>query len=291
MSVDAELTLVDAPDLLLRRLARQLDEKALSWLSDKRQRMAEGAPDHVFFTAFSAVPRYLGKQALRVTAEDAQAGDAERTDWDLWSADQAGRTLLLLSLARDDAELFVAELRKLVASADLGELVALYQSLPLLPHGGRLRDLAAEGARSNMTALFNAVALRNSYPAEHFDEAPWNQLVLKALFVGSPLHPIVGLDRRANKKLAGMLVDYAHERWAAGRVVSPELWRPVGPYADAEAVADLEKVLADPDPTQQGAAALALSRNPSSRAAEVLAQRADLKAAIADERLTWASLI
>ena len=45
-------------------------------------------------------------------------------------------------------------------------------------------------------------------------------MVVKALFIGSPLRP--SWARRApNPDLAKMLIDYAHERWAAGRPVSP----------------------------------------------------------------------
>ncbi len=73
------------------------------------------------------------------------------------------------------------------------------------------------------------MAHRNPYPSERFAENRWNHMVLKAIFVGSPLHPIQGLDARANPPLARMLCDYAHERWAAGRPVSPELLRCVGP--------------------------------------------------------------
>ncbi|MGH8503362.1 MAG: EboA domain-containing protein [Gammaproteobacteria bacterium] len=271
--------------LLRGWLARRVEAKALAWLDGQHERLAASAPDYIFFAAFSAVPRHTGK--LRLSAEDTQLNDDNRAHWAHWRVDQAGRTLLLLAVDSGDAEAYAGKLQKLSSCADLDELIALYQSLPLLPHRQRLRALAAEGARSNMTAVFNAVALCNAYPAEHFDDGAWNQLVLKALFVESPLHLIEGLDRRANPELARMLVDYAHERWAAKRRVSPELWRPVGPYADDSTVSDLEKVLADPDPLQQRAAALALLQSACPRAAEVLARRADLRAAIAQGRLSW----
>ncbi|MBA2492530.1 MAG: EboA domain-containing protein [Gammaproteobacteria bacterium] len=270
-------------------LARQLDANALAWLDEKRERFASGAPDYAFFAAFSAAPRHTGKQKLCSTPED-QHGIGDLIDWQAWRVDQAGRALLLLAIDNGDADAYADRLRKLSTYADLDELIALYQSLPLLPHAERLIALAAEGARSNMTEVFNAVALNNAYPAGHFDEASWNQLVLKALFVGSPLHAIYGLDRRANRILARMLVDYAHERWAAARIVSPELWRPVGPFAEDDMVADLERVLEDHDPQQQSAAALALSKSPSPRAREVLARRPDLRAAIIEKRLTWRGL-
>jgi hypothetical protein len=98
--------------------------------------------------------------------------------------------------------------------------------------------------RSAVKPVFEAVAHRSPYPSEFLDEPAWNQMVLKALFIGSELAPLQGLDERANPELAEVLLDYAHERWAAGRPVSPELWRCVGPFAQERALEDLERVVA-----------------------------------------------
>ena len=124
--------------------------------------------------------------------------------------------------------------------------------------------------RSSVKPIFEAVAHRNPYPAEFFDEGAWNQMVLKALFIDSTLAPIQRLDERANPDLAEMLIDYAHERWAAGRPVSAELWRCVGPYAGERALADLERVLSTGTPEERAAAKAALVACPLPRARELL---------------------
>lgn len=278
-------------DLLRHWLFQCVAKEGLTWLDEKREQISGGAQQRVFFTAFSAVPRYTGKKDLELTQEDLQAAEAMRTGWSPghWSVEQAARTLLVLALPRDNAEKYLRTLEQVFTTADVGELVALYQSLPLLPYPERHCARAAEGVRSNMTTVFNAVALRNPYPADYFDNIAWNQMVLKAIFVGSPLHLILGLDRRANPELARMLTDYAHERWAAKRSVTPELWRSVGRFADAEILADLEKVLSDPDSAQQEAAALACSQCPLPQAQELLARHPDLQSSINQGSLTWSS--
>ena len=55
-------------------------------------------------------------------------------------------------------------------------------------------------------------------------------MILKAIFVGSSLAQVQGLNRRANLALAQMLVDYAQERQAANRPITPELWQLVKPF-------------------------------------------------------------
>lgn len=280
-------------DLLRQWLSERIAQNSLTWLHEKQEQIASGAKERVFFTAFSAVPRYTGKKDLELTPADLQTAATVRPGWLplRWSVDQTARTLLLLSLPANDAEQYVRTLDQVFNTADIGELVALYQALPLLPHPEKLKARAAEGVRNNITAVFNAVALHNPYPAQYLDNLAWNQLVLKALFVGSPLHQIQGLDRRANPELARMLVDYAHERWVAKRPVSPELWRCVGKFADAAILADLERVLAEPDATQQAAAALACSQCELPQAQQLLARYPELQAAIGSGSLTWGSLM
>lgn len=270
-------------------LQARMDDEDLEWIMKKIDTLLEKGEDWIFFSSFSAVPRYTGKNSLDLSEHERQQASEIRPGWEpgYWSVDQLGRTFLLLSIASRDQPFFLETLEKTFISSDMGEAVALYQSLPLLPYPEELRKRGAEGIRSNMTSVFNAVALRNPYPAEYFDQAAWNQLVLKALFVESPLYLIQGIDRRANEKLAEMLVDYAHERRAADRSVSPELWRPVGPFAKGEVIDDLEKVLEQPDDIRQQAAILALSASPSEKAKALVEEHKSLKEKIDRENISW----
>ena len=141
-----------------------------------------------------------------------------------------------------------------------------------------------------MQPIFEAVAHRNPYPRIEFDENAWNHMVLKALFIGSKLDPIQGLDERANAALMRMLCDYAHERWAAGRPVSPELWRCVGRFADDAALTDLGRVLETGGLAERQAAALALTDSASPRAKEFLARVPELARGAAAGKPGWTAL-
>lgn len=271
-------------------LRSRLDKEGLNWITEKSDTMLKDGEDWEFFTSFSAVPRYTGKQQLDLSEEEQQRAEEIRSGWkpQYWSVDELGRTLMILSIANRDQQDFLETLEKTHQSSDMGEAEALYKALPVLPYPDRLQDRAAEGIRSNMTSVFSAVALHNPYPADYFDEGAWNQMVLKALFVGVPLYKIQGLEERRNKKLAEMLVDYAHERWAADRSVSPELWRPVGPYADDTiATEDLQKVLGHPDELHRLAAVLALSESPADAAQKLVAEHSGLKNKIDEQHITW----
>ena len=211
--------------LLYCWLERSVPQNKLNWLLDKTEKLATTPSDFLLFTSFSSVPRYTSKVQLELNEEDLQAAEKVCRGWipSQWSLDQAGRVLLLLSLPTNNSDRYYSWIEKLFWAADINEQIVLYQSLALLSHPERFKLRAAEGIRSNMTSVFNAVALNNPYPAMYLDELAWNQMVLKALFVESPLQPIYGLEKRNNPQLAQMLIDYANERLAAGRTVSSEL--------------------------------------------------------------------
>jgi hypothetical protein len=76
--------------------------------------------------------------------------------------------------------------------------------------------------------VFEAIACENPYPAAHFPELNFNQMVLKALFTGVALERVIGLDGRVTPELARMANDYASERRAAGRSVPADIWRVTG---------------------------------------------------------------
>ncbi|PSN18229.1 hypothetical protein C7271_13640 [filamentous cyanobacterium CCP5] len=270
-------------------LTSHLPQESDAWLGQAIEQISTGVAERVLFTRFSTVARRLGKADLQLSADDLQKAQALRPGWNPqdWSVDQAARTLLLLAFPSEDADLYGAAIKKLVSAADVAEQVAIYQSLPLLPHPDCFIDLAIDGLRTNITAVFNAIALQNPYPADYFDEAAWNQMVLKALFVGSELSQIQRLDQRTNAKLAKMLSDYAHERWAAGRSVNPQLWRALGPFVKETMVSDLERLLHSPEPFEQQAGALACASAADSNAQALLDTVPTLKHQIEMGQLTW----
>jgi len=252
-------------------LSTRLTAEQSAWLRDRCQAVSQG-DKKALFLAFGLVSRKLSKADLALTAAELDQAQAARPGWTpaTWTIEQAARTKLLLAFPAPEAAAYVAVLDQLFAAGEMHELVALYQSLPLLPHQSAHTLRCAEGIRSNIKAVFLAIAHDNPFPSEQLSDSQWNQLVLKCLFVGVTLDPVIGLDARANAPLAKMLTDFAHERWAAKRPVSPELWRCVGPFADDSILADLQKVLATGSELERQAVVLSLQKCPHPQAKPLL---------------------
>jgi len=279
-------------ELLARWLSRQIPAEAQAWLDKSAAQVRSSGRDADLYLAVSLATRKVGKADLMLTAADLRDASTSRNGWDprQWSADQAARVMLILELESDPSRL-ARGLEQLCNTADVGEQAAFYRGLPLYPEQPRYVARATEGLRTNMKAVFEAIAHRNPYPSEQFPELAWNQMVLKALFVGALLWPIVGLDSRANPELARMLCDYAHERWSAGRPVSPELWRCVGPYASGTMLQDLERVLKKGTEPERAAAALALHASREPAAAALLEREPAMTKSLARGDLSWEQIV
>lgn len=274
---------------ILSWLHARLDPSSFGEVSSAFNKFKKEAEDWEVFSLFSKISRTTGKDALMLTEEEVQKANSLRRGWSPshWSIDQLTRSLLLLGLAERDKGVFLETLDKLFISSDLAEGVALYRSLAILPYPLELKERAAEGIRTNITDVFNAVALHNPYPADFLDEDAWNQLILKSLFIGSPIYRIIGVDQRVNKALAEMLVEYAHERWSAGREVSPELWRCVGPFADEAMVIDISKELTHDSEVHRHAAVLALKESPVESASKILTKYKPVVDKVESGHITW----
>ncbi len=274
---------------LLAWLNSRVAPENAEWLRLQIEKSGSSNSLHDLYITLGMLPRKLPRIEMNLSA--AESAEAERcyAGWQpsRWSIDTAARIAVLCSLAESNSDRFNDILAGLFRNADLSEQIAYYAGIALYPQSDALDWQVSEGLRSNIKAVFETIAHHNPYPALYFDESRWNHMVLKALFVDSTLSPIVGLDQRANHELAVMLVDYAHERQAAGRPVSPELWRCVGPFATGSMVDDLIGVIRSDDPLQQKAGALALSRCQEKSAAFAMSEYPELAAAISEGRLTW----
>jgi hypothetical protein len=164
---------------------------------------------------FSAAPRRAGKRSI---AWPADAGLA----WPLATrSDELYRIALLVGAAEapDLVELATSCFR----AGDNEERRAVLRALPLLPEPARFVDLAVDACRTNVVPIFEAIACENPFPARHFPELHYNQMVLKAVFLGVRLARVIGLGERLTPELARMADDYAAERRAAGRNVPEDL--------------------------------------------------------------------
>lgn len=274
---------------ILNWLEAKLEGEAFEWLTSTADELANDPEDWFLYTSFSAVPRHVGKHELTFSDDELAEAESIRQHWNPkgWTAGQLGRVYLLLSFADAGKKEFLDKIEKIFLTSDMSEAVALYKGIPLYPYQEMFTKRAAEGVRSNMTNVFNAVAHHNPFPAEYMDEDAWNQIVLKALFVESSLYKIIGLDERANETLAHIMVEYAHERWSAGREVSPELWRCVGPFISDEYADEIQKVLDHPDKIHKQAATLALLSCDYSRKNELLSNHQDLVNEIKEKNIDW----
>ena len=206
-------------DLLRHWLSRMLTSEAMHWLDAEIARQHDGGDERRLGMALGLVGRKIGRVDLSLSAGDVDAARNLRAGWrpDLWGTDEAARVAILLAVSRGGDDAFAARIDRLCATGELTEHVAYLKGFAVFPAAEKLYPRAREAVRSSTQPVFQAIACQNPYPSDHFDEAAWNHMVVKCVFSGLPIETIVGLERRRNRDLVGMLRDLVSERHAAGR--------------------------------------------------------------------------
>ena len=218
-------------ELLSAIIRENISADAFEWLEVQK------ADDKAstFKGSFVQMPRKVGKNQVICSPDQLKQLQSIRPGFNIdeWTTDRLCRVYLLIDRDSADKDKYYQLITDLFSAAEMNELVALYSALPLLPYPELWTKVCAEGIRSNIGSVLEAIMYQNPYPAEQLDEAAWNQMIMKAFFTDKQMNRIQGLDERANKELARILTDYAQERHAAGRGVDPMLWYLAGKFVDA----------------------------------------------------------
>ncbi|MDF1824086.1 MAG: EboA domain-containing protein [Verrucomicrobiales bacterium] len=236
---------------ILHLLSENASPDAVSWLQHTLAGQDVNFDKRPFYYAFSGVSRHFDKSGTIPKGSDETFGG--------WDEYRLARVALLLLLAKQDETTFVETFHALLNTADLREQVALFSALPWLPHPEKLLESAVDGLRSNIIDIFDSIALDNAFAAQHFSDEAWNQMVLKAIFITRPLYRITGIGNRKNQRLAEAISDLAHERWAAGRSITPEAWQSCEGFIDQRLAEDIGKMARSKDPDDRAAAALVVA--------------------------------
>jgi hypothetical protein len=200
-------------------------EQAVSYLRQQADSFQSNPQVSVFYRVFTALPRFVGKQPVDVPADITFALERVRPGFTVlgWTLDRLARVWWLLQFPVDGESVYVKTIGQLFKAGELNELVALYSALPVLAFPEAWRFQATEGIRNNIADVQSAIMLHNPYPADYFDEAAWNQMILKAFFTDKDVTQIIKLYERKNARLAHTLADYVAERRAAGRSLPPAI--------------------------------------------------------------------
>ena len=243
-------------DTLRQAIQRVCSEDQNQWLDEAIDGLRPGTTADELATLIARARRRVGRQPLGESAEpiDTPDGPLAIAHWE--AGDSARVALVLAASGGSD---MVKEAYRLGGDA---ENTALIRGLSLYGDGDALRETALNAGRTNSLLLLAALTLHNPYPAAHYADHEFNQMVLKALFLGLNIDAVQGLERRGNPELSQMCEDYIDERLAAGRSVPADIWLAVAPYASAAGLERLQQALQNDSPEHRYYAARAVGRRP-----------------------------
>jgi len=273
-------------------IQKNVSSEVFIWLQQKAFLIREEDGSTQLNLAFAAIPRKTGRLLVKITEDERKIIEGVHNGFSIddWTIDRLSRLWLIMQVGASEKQLYCSKIENLFKAAEMYELAALYSSLYFFEYPEEWKRQCAEGIRSNIGFVLEAIMYNNPYPYRYLDDLAWNQLVLKAFFSEKDVKRIIGLDKRANKELAWILIDYANERWAAHRTVNPQLWRLVVRFIDESNFKNIEKAFASSDAKEKKAAALACSQSNYQAAKDLVNSEPDLKSAIRENKLNWNTL-
>ena len=207
----------------------KFNPQELEWITKKTIIVSNIETHKKFSISFSLVSRFISSDIADFNENENQQLEGIYPGFgkSKWSKQDLARTLLMVAL---DTSVNKQVLFDFFQIAEMKELIALYKGLYFLENASEFKAQYAEGIRTNMGNVFDAIASGNPYAKAYLDEEAWNQLILKSFFMDRKIYNIQDIDKGKNEHLAFMLQDYVKERWAAGRQVSLEIWRMIDGY-------------------------------------------------------------
>ena len=215
---------------LARESAAYISESGQAWLDEALQALTASNQIIEDLGLYSAMARRKLGQENPQQAAVIDTGYAP-LDVHRWSSAEAARLILLMTAIERDPAQVENIITAYYRMGDESEHMALLRGLILFAPADFLTVIALDAGRSNNLEVLAALILDNPYPACLFNEAQFNQMVLKALFLGLSIERIEGLAKRANPDLARMGENYVVEREEAGRSVPVDIWLAIGPCA------------------------------------------------------------
>ncbi len=200
-------------------LKTRIDARAGQWLDAY---LAKPFDEKSLLIAYAGAARRLGSDIVEPTPAELAALEAAipfACPFS-WTAGELGRAAMLIRASENSPEdRHVEIVEDIYYKGDNKERRAVLRTLAFLPKPERFLPLAIESCRTNVVTVFEGIACENAYPAVHFPQDNFNQLVLKTLFTGLELDRVFDWKRRNNERLFRMADDYARERRLAGRPV------------------------------------------------------------------------
>ena len=265
-------------------LKNNLKDKIWDWYSEKLNYIIKNESSKDLFLMYSICGTKI--KELNFTYEN---NKEELSYLNIQKANllELSRIYMLVEVLKKKRDFFLDKVKNLFHIADKREMETFLKFLIFLPEPKDFHFHAVDALRTNISSVFDAIAINNPYPSLYFTNEEWNQMYLKAAFMERNIKDILNIEERANMDLARIISDYAHERWAASRDINPQIWQPTTKFLNEILLEDMNVLFKSKNVEENKAAALCCYHSNNDLAKKKLDKYPKLKNLILSNKLTW----